>query len=146
VSLQGGDVHVLLGRRYGSKQEVLTAIGDVMVSSGAVSPRYVEGMFDKEARVSTWITEDVALPHGTSEVKREVVRDCVVLVQMPEGIEWGGGRRVRLAIGLAGRGDDEHVRLLKVVARVLQSAEELAVLRGTNDEAEALRILTAHAA
>lgn len=146
MTIQGGDVHVLLGRRYASKAEVLRAIGEVMLASGAVNPRYVEGMFEKEARFSTWVTDDVALPHGTSEVKREVLRDCMVLVQMPDGIEWGGGRRVRLAIGFAGRGDDRHVRLLKVLATVLQSTEELARLRETSDVAEAMRILEAHAA
>jgi mannitol/fructose-specific phosphotransferase system IIA component len=138
-----GDVHVLLGRRFASKEEVLQAIGDVMLASGAVSRRYVEGMFEKEARVSTWITDDVALPHGTNEVKREVLKDCLVLVQIPEGIEWGAGRRVRLAFGFAGRGDDRHVRMLKVLATVLQSGAELARLRETRDEAEAIRILAA---
>jgi mannitol/fructose-specific phosphotransferase system IIA component len=142
LSAQDRDVHVLLGRRYRSKDEVLAEIGRVMMASGAVRPRYVEGMREKEARFGTWVTEDVALPHGTNEVKQEVLRDCVVLVQMPEGIDWGGGRRVRLAIGFAGCGDDRHVRLLKSIAQVLQSCEELARLRGTRDEVEARAILS----
>jgi PTS system mannitol-specific IIC component len=104
VSVEGRDVHVLLGRRYATKEEVLRAIGDVMLASGAVLPRYVEGMLEKEARVSTWVTDDVALPHGTNEVKREVLRDCLVLVQLPDGVDWGSGHRVRLAFGFAGRG------------------------------------------
>jgi mannitol/fructose-specific phosphotransferase system IIA component len=144
VSAESGGVHVLLDRRFASKEEVLRAIGDVMLASGAVSRRYVEGMFEKEARVSTWVTDDVALPHGTNEVKREVLKDCMVLVQIPEGIEWGAGRRVRLAIGFAGRGDDRHMRLLKVLATVLQSSAELARLRETRDEGEAMRILATH--
>ena len=144
--IEPSDVHVLLGRRYASREEVVQAIGDLMVASGAVTPRYVQGMLDKEARLGTWVAEDVALPHGTNEVKREVLHDCLVLVQMPEGLEWGGGRRVRLAIGFAGRGDDRHVRLLKGIARVLQSNDDMARLRSTKDEDEALRILAAHAA
>lgn len=146
MTAAGRDVHVLLGRRYSSKDEALRDIGAVMVASGSVTPRYVQGMLEKEERASTWITEDVALPHGTNEVKREVLRDCVVLAQVPDGVDWGGGRRVRLAIGLAGRGDDRHVRLLKSLALVLQSSEALARLRTTGDEAEVLRILAAHAA
>jgi mannitol/fructose-specific phosphotransferase system IIA component len=146
VSVEDGDVHVLLGRRFASREEVLRAIGEVMLSSGAVSPRYVEGMFEKEARFGTWVTDDVALPHGTNEVKREVLRDCMVLVQMPEAVDWGPGRRVRLAIGFAGRGDDRHLRLLGALARVLQSSGEMARLRETGDEAEAKRILAVHAA
>jgi mannitol/fructose-specific phosphotransferase system IIA component len=141
MSEEERDVHVLLGRRYGSKEEVVRDIGRVMLASGAVRPRYVEGMLEKEARFGTWVTEDVALPHGTNEVKQEVIHDCVVLAQIPDGIDWGGGHRVRLAIGFAGRGDDRHVRLLKSLAQVLQSGEELSRLRETSDEDEARRIL-----
>lgn len=145
MSGAAGDVHVLLGRRFAFRDEVLRAIGDVMLDCGAATERYVQGMFEKEARFGTWVTEDVALPHGTSEVKGEVRRDCVVLVQMPEGVAWGAGKHVRLAIGFAGRGDERHVRLLGRLARVLQSSEELSRLRGTRDEREALRILAGDA-
>ena len=146
MSLLGSDVHVLLGRHYATKQEVLAAIGEVMLASGAVTPRYVQGIFEKESRVSSWITEDVALPHGTNEVKHEVRRDCLVLVQMREAVDWGAGRHVRLAFGFAGCGDDQHVRLLKMLATVLQSGEELSRLRETLVVAEAKRILAVHAA
>lgn len=114
--------HILLGRRPSSREEAVRAIGEVMVAAGEVTARYVEGMIQKEALHGTWITDGVALPHGTNEVKSEIRKSSVVVLQMPEGVEWGGGRMVYLAFGLAGRGE-EHLHLLAGLAAVLENRE-----------------------
>ena len=134
--------HVLLAREFASKREVIEAIGRVMTDAGEVGPGYVRGMLDKEEQYSTWITEGVALPHGTNEVKREVRRNSVVLVQVPAGVDWGHGKPVYLAIGFAGRSDDQHVTLLAGLAEVLQNPENIARLRSSHSIAEVTRILT----
>ena len=133
--------HILLGRNFSSRDEVVRAIGEVMVACGDVTPRYVDGMLLREAKFSTWITEGVALPHGANEVKNEVLRSAIVLVQMPEGVDWGGGKIVYLAIGLAGGGEDQHVLMLTAVARVLQDRKRIDRLRTAADEEEVARIL-----
>ena len=133
--------HVLLNQEYSSKRDVIQAIGRIMVACGEVTPRYVEGMLRKEEMFSTWITEGVALPHGTNDVKSEVARNSVVVVQMPEGIDWGQGKTVHLAIGFAGCGDDEHVKLMTAIARVLQDRELMSRLRSTSDKSEIVRLL-----
>jgi mannitol/fructose-specific phosphotransferase system IIA component len=135
--------HVLLNQEYASKRDVIEAIGGVMVACGEVTPRYAEGMLRKEEMFSTWITEGVALPHGTNDVKSEVARNSVVLVQMPKGVDWGQGKTVHLAIGFAGRGDDEHVRLMTSIARVLQDGELMSRLRSVGDKSEVVRLLSA---
>jgi len=131
-----------LGRSFATKEDVIRAIGKAMVEAGDVSPRYAGGMLEKEAQFSTWITEGVALPHGTNAVKSEVVRNSIVLMQIPEGVDWGCGKTVRLAIGFAGKGDGEHLKLLASLAGVLQSGENLERLSTTTNEEEAIRILT----
>jgi PTS system mannitol-specific IIA component len=135
--------HVLLNRRFASKQEVIQVIGEIMVRSGEVTPRYVLGMFEKEDQYSTWITEGVALPHGTSQVKSEVLRNSVVLVQIPGGVDWGDGKTVHLAIGLAGTGNEEHLKLLAALAAVLQHRANVERLRVSDSEEEVIGMLTA---
>ena len=135
--------HVLLNRTFASKQEVIRAIGEVMVGCGEVTPRYVRGMLEKEDQYSTWITDGVALPHGTNEVKSEVLRNSVVVVQIPNGVDWGGGKTVHVAIGLAGRGDDQHLKVLAALAGVLQDRANVERLRSSESEEEVIRILTA---
>src|SRR5687767_4990659 len=108
-------VEVILNRSYASKREVIEAIGDLMVASAAVTAPYVEGMLRKEEQGSTVVTAEVALPHGTNDVKHAVRRNAVVIVPIPNGVEWAPGQRVRLAIGFAGAGDHEHLRVLAAV-------------------------------
>jgi mannitol/fructose-specific phosphotransferase system IIA component len=133
--------HILLGRTFSTRDEVVHAIGEVMAACGDATPRYVEGMLLREAKFSTWITEGVALPHGANEFKHEVLRSAIVLVQIPEGVDWGGGKIVHLAIGLAGGGEDRHVRMLTAIARVLQDRKRVDRLRVAADEEEVARIL-----
>ena len=132
--------HILLRQTFSAKEEVIRAIGQVMVASGEVTVRYVDGMLLREEKFSTWITESVALPHGANEVKNEVLRPAVVVVQIPGGVDWGGGKTVHLAIGLAGRDGDQHVKMLAGIARVLQDRNRVDRLRDAVDKDEVVRI------
>ena len=134
--------HVLLGREYRSKQDAIREIGGCMVAFGEVTARYAQGMLEKEEQCSTWITEGVALPHGTNAVKDEILRDSVVVAQIPKGVDWGGGKLVYLAIGLAGRGSQQHLKLLSGLAAVLQHKDKVDKLMQTRDAAEVVAILT----
>jgi len=143
VSLSLTPDHVLLNRKFASKQEVIRAIGEIMVRCGEVTPRYVLGMLEKEDQYSTWITEGVALPHGTNQVKSEVLRNSVVVAQIPDGVEWGNGKTVHVAIGLAGTGNEAHLKLLAALAGVLQHRANVERLRWSESEEEVIGMLTA---
>lgn len=132
--------YVLLNRSYASKQKLIEEVGAIMVRAGAVTPAYVEGMLRKEEDGDTVVMPEVALPHGTNDVKAAVLRNILVLVQIPAGVEWGRGRAVRLAIGFAGTGDDAHVRLLSGIARLLSDPRLLERLK-TSPDVEELRCL-----
>jgi len=133
--------HVLLGRERRSKQDVIREIGERMVAFGEVTPRYAEGMLEKEEQCSTWITEGVALPHGTNAVKDEILQDSVVVAQLPQGVDWGDGKLVYLAIGLAGKGTEQHLKLLAGLAAVLQHKDKVDRLIRTRDASEVIAIL-----
>jgi len=132
-TLQRPLVQVLPGRPYQSKRDVLAAIGDALVGLSAVTPAYVAGMFSKEEQAHTIVSAEVALPHGTAEVRGEVLRNAIVVAPIPHGVEWAPGRRVRLAIGFAGKGDGAHLRLMASVARVLADEGLLARLKSGRD-------------
>ena len=134
--------HILLGREVASKVDVLRVIGEVLLAAGDVTERYVLGMFQKEAQYGTWMTDGIAMPHGTNEVKSEVLRNSIVLVQLPDGVDWGKGRMVGLAIGLAGKGDEQHMELLASLAGVLQQQELVERLVTSQNKDEIIEILT----
>ena len=137
-------VEAILNRSYASRRDVIVAIGDAMLASAAITPSYVDGMLRKEELGGTIVTAEVALPHGTHDVKHAVLRNAVVVVPIPEGIEWTPGRRVRLAIGVAGASDRAHLRLLGAVGRVLSDEQTVTRLKAATtpqDVADVLREL-----
>lgn len=134
-------VEVILNRSYASKREVIEAIGDLMVGSAAVTAPYVEGMLRKEEQGSTVVTAEVALPHGTSDVKHAVRRNAVVIVPIPNGVEWTPGQQVRLAIGFAGAGDQGHLRVLAAVARLLADEQMVSRLKTATERIDVADVL-----
>ena len=135
VSIQPPIVRLLQPRAYASRQEVIEAIGAVMIDVAAVTPAYVAGMLRKEHEASTIVTAGVALPHGTADVRDAVLRNVLVVAAIPGGVEWRSGQQVSLAIGFAGTGDDAHLRLLGSVARVLADDELVSRLKSANQPA-----------
>ena len=115
-------VEVLAARPYATKRAVLEAIGHVMVDAGAVTSAYVDAMIQKELGNGTLVAPEVALPHGTADTRSAVRANILVVVPIPDGVEWTPGKTVRLAIGFAGTGDAAHLRLMGSVARVLMDA------------------------
>jgi mannitol/fructose-specific phosphotransferase system IIA component len=112
-------VEAILNRSFGSRREVIDAIGAALLGSSSVTPAYVEGMHRKEEQGGTIVTAEVALPHGTRDVQHAVLRNAVVIVPIPGGVEWTPGRHVRLAIGFSGTGDQAHLRVIAALARAL---------------------------
>lgn len=134
-------VELILNRRFPSRRDVIEAIGDVLVASSAVTPAYVEGMLRKEEQGTTIVSAEVALPHGTNDVKYAVRRNALVVVPIPQGVEWAQGRRVRLAIGFAGTGDRAHLRLLAAVAQVLSDDRMVSRLTTATDRRDVADIV-----
>ena len=134
-------VQMLPRRSYASKRAVIEAIGEAMLKASAITPAYVAGMLRKEQQASTVVTTEVALPHGTADVRDAVLRNALVVAPIPDGVEWTPGLRVRLAIGFAGTGDEAHLKLLGSVARILSDETLLNRLKTATDDPPALDTL-----
>ena len=133
--------HVLLGVEPATREDAVRIIGELLIARGEVTPRYLEGMLEKEARHGTWLTDGVALPHGTHEVNGEIRRTYLVVLQMPNGVDWGG-KTVYLAFGVASQGDNEHLRLLSALAAVLLRRELVERMIRATDPQEVVAILS----
>ena len=122
---------VVLGCRANSMDEAIEYAGSLLVNRGSVTPRYVEGMKQRERVVSTYLGNGVALPHGVNESKDFIRSTGIVVAQYPEGVDWGPGTAY-LVVGLAAVGDD-HVRVLSQLAEILQDTELCEELAQTDD-------------
>lgn len=122
---------VKLNQRPVSKEEAIQAAGELLAELGYVDRTYVDAMQERERRVSTYMGMGVAIPHGTSEAKNTVKKTGIVLIQYPEGVDFGD-EKAQLVFGIAGIGD-EHLELLGKICEMLEDEEILETLKTTSD-------------
>lgn len=141
ASIQLNEQNVLTGQMAQSKQDVMKIISDKMVELNFVSADYTQALLDREDKVSTYLINGVAIPHGTNEAKSLVNKTGIVVVQIPEGVQWNEkGDVVYLAVGIAAKGN-EHLNVLQQLTNVVmdeQQAHHLGKTASAQDIAVAL--------
>ncbi|TDM14554.1 PTS sugar transporter subunit IIA [Macrococcus bovicus] len=115
--------NILVNQHFTSKEEAIEAAGQKLVEAGAVNPGYIQAMKEREAIVSTYMGNFLAIPHGTDEAKAEVIKSGITLLQAPEGIDWDGNI-VKVVVGIAGK-DGDHLDLLSQIAIVFSEEENV---------------------
>ncbi|WP_434176055.1 PTS sugar transporter subunit IIA [Brachybacterium conglomeratum] len=113
--------------------------GALLVAAGAVDEGYVKAMHDREATVSTFMGNGLAIPHGTNEAKSSITRSAMSFVRYPNGIDWNGNPTT-FVIGIAGVGN-EHLTLLQKVAMTFSDPAQVKRLEDATTTDEILEIL-----
>lgn len=126
---------VFIKADFRSKEEVVEFLGNQLVQAGAVHPDYVKAMHQREQDIGTYITEGIAIPHGTEESRGLVKKAAIAVLKVPQGIEWIDGQKVYLAFGIAGNNED-HVALLGGLATLLMDDEQKEKLMSAKSEEE----------
>lgn len=144
LELNQRDIH--LGKQAGNKNDAIENIALDLVTKGLVEVGYGKGMLEREKQNSTYLGNGIAIPHGTTDTRGLVKETGVQIHHFANGVDWGDGNTVYLAIGIAAK-SDEHLGILKQLTHVLSAdgVEEalknaksqddvLAVLRGDNQK------------
>ena len=97
-----------------TRDDAIREVGALLVASGAVTQAYADAMFDREAAVSTYMGNLLAIPHGTNEPKDGILDSALAFVRYDAAIDWDGNP-VRFVVGIAGKGDD-HLGILSGIA------------------------------
>ena len=63
--------NVKVGCKADTKENVIRQVGQMLVDSGYVNPSYVDAMVKREESFSTYMGNELALPHGVEEAKKE---------------------------------------------------------------------------
>ncbi len=131
---------IRMGQRAADKAEALRLLGAALVADGLAAPGYAEGLKAREAQGSTYLGQGIAIPHGTPDTRELVFSTGVRLLQFPEGVDWGDGQQVYLAIGIAAK-SDEHLQLLQLLTRALGEADLGPALSAAASAEEVLGLL-----
>lgn len=114
-----------------SKEEAIQAAGELLAGLGYVDASYIDAMQEREKIVTTYMGLGVAIPHGTSQAKGTVKKTGIVLMQYPEGVDFGD-EKAQLIFGIAGIGD-EHLDLLSKICSMLEDEDALEKFKTTDD-------------
>lgn len=118
------------------KETAIRAAGQLLCDLGYVDANYIDAMVEREKIVTTYMGMGVAIPHGTSDAKETVKKSGIVVMQYPDGVQFGN-EKANLIIGIAGVGD-EH---LEILANIAGSLEDEALLENLKKNADADTIM-----
>ncbi len=114
------------------KLDAIRQSGQLLVDSGCVQPRYVDGMLAREEIMSTYLGNGVSIPHGQDENRADILQTGISVLQLPDGVEWEDGEKAYLVIGIAAS-SDEHVGVLANLAEVIEDEDMTRQLIETTD-------------
>lgn len=106
--------NIQVGCQADTQENVIRKVGQMLVDTGYVDQPYVEAMIEREKSFSTYMGNELALPHGVEAAKKEIKASGIAVMVFPEGTQWGK-EIVKIVIGIAGVGE-EHLEILGVIA------------------------------
>src|SRR4051812_49842239 len=124
-----------------SRDDAIREAGAMLVAADAVTPAYVDAMFDRENTVSTYMGNYLAIPHGTNEAKDTIARSALSVVRYDTPVDWDGNE-VRFAVGIAGV-NNGHLEILSKIAVVFSDSEEVDRLLAAGSAREVYDLLNA---
>ena len=124
-----------------TKDDAIREAGAILVDAGAVTPDYIDAMFEREKTVSTYMGNYLAIPHGTNESKESIKRSALSVIRYDQPIDWDGNE-VRFALGIAGY-QGGHMDILSRVAIVFSDTDEVDKLLAAGSAEEIYDLLNA---
>ncbi|OIQ26679.1 fused PTS fructose transporter subunit IIA/HPr protein [uncultured Vibrio sp.] len=131
---------ITLNQSFKDKSDAIRVIAQDLTSKGYVKSGYEAGMLARESQNSTYLGNGIAIPHGTTQTRHLVGETGVSLHHFPQGMDWGDGNTVYVAIGIAAQ-SDEHLGILKQLTNVLSGDGVEEQLQRANSKQQLIDIL-----
>ncbi|MBO0461130.1 MULTISPECIES: PTS sugar transporter subunit IIA [Enterococcus] len=107
-----------LNKSFATKEEAIRYCGRKLVEAGCVEEPYIDAMVERDAMLSVYMGNFIAIPHGTDEAKTFVKKSGICVIQVPDGVNFGTEQEEKIAtvlFGIAGVGE-EHLQLVQQIA------------------------------
>ncbi|GAA5038920.1 PTS sugar transporter subunit IIA [Microbacterium fluvii] len=122
------------------KVDALREAADILEAAGAVTSGYFDAMQQREATVSTYMGNELAIPHGTNETKNTILDSALSVVRYDGGVDWDG-EPVTFVIGIAGKGD-EHLEILSQIAILFSETDNVERLKQATSPEELFSLIS----
>ena len=125
--------NIRVGCKADTQENVIREVGQMLVESGYVDQPYVDAMLEREKTFSTYMGNELELPHGVEAAKKEIKASGIAVMVFPEGTRWGS-ETVKIVVGIAGVGE-EHLNILSIIAdKMLEPGAVENLVKGDADE------------
>ncbi|WP_347099493.1 PTS sugar transporter subunit IIA, partial [Streptococcus mutans] len=97
---------------------------------------------DKE--LSVYMGNFIAIPHGTDDAKKDVLKSGITVVQVPDGVNFGTEDDPQVAtvlFGIAGIGD-EHLQIIQNISIFCADVDNVVKLADAQTEDEVVKLLS----
>lgn len=124
-------------------EDAVRAVGRLMVDTGAVEERYIDGMIRTAKELGPYIViaPGVALPHSRPE--DGVLQPCLAFLTLDPPIDFGNADNdpVQLVIAFGTVDSQQHVDALRELANILSEPSSIETLRAAKTKQEILDVM-----
>lgn len=131
------DIH--LAAAASDKKNAIEQVAKALENAGYAKSGYAQGMLSRETQAPTFLGNGIAIPHGTTQTRDQVLKTGFAVFQFPNGIDWGDNQTAYIVIGIAAQ-SNEHLELLRQLTHII-SDEHTADAMAKADTPEALKQL-----
>ena len=139
LKLNVNDISIIEGAFL--KQDAIKAVSEKMINAGLVKNDYTQAMFDRDAQISTFLGNGIAIPHGTTEKRDSVIETGLKVIYYPQGIKWDEDNNIAyVVIGIAAK-SNEHLDILRKLTRAVIADDTLERILAVKAPEQLLAIL-----
>ncbi len=131
--------NIRLNEKIDNKYDAIKLAGELLQQGGYVNEHYIEEMIKREDLSTTYIGNDIAIPHGTETAKNDVLESGISVIQVPDGVDFNGDK-ARVVFGIAGK-DNTHLEILSNIAIFCSDMENVEKLVSAKSKEEIMDLL-----
>lgn len=135
---------IILDQEFNNSEDAIKASGQLLLEHGYIEPEYINGMLERDADLSTYMGNFLAIPHGTYDSRKFVKKTGISFVQVPKGVNFikdGEPKKVKVIFGISSK-NDEHIELLQKIAIFASEIENIEKLTQAKMKSEIIELLS----
>lgn len=132
-----------LNQSFETKEDAIRYCGELLRDGGYVKPDYIDAMITRNEELSVYMGNFIAIPHGTDDAKKEVLKSGITVVQVPKGVNFGTEDSPQVAtvlFGIAGIGD-EHLEMIQKISIFCADVDNVVKLADAQSEDQVVQLL-----
>jgi phosphocarrier protein FPr len=131
------DIELIIrtGLSFPDKKAALQKASALLQAAGCVDSGYEESFLKREYITSTYLDHGLAVPHGTQDDQGRIQKKGIVVLQVPDGVNWGQAQTATLIVAIAAP-RESHLLLMRNLVKLLQNESVMIKLKNSTDPEE----------